>query len=88
MTVTIELKKQETLHLLRELEKLGLIRVKSPALECATTQRNPHTARWLRGYCKNVPHSSVDEFLEQCCADKEREYAIDERNDTERTRYA
>ncbi|MCL2068136.1 MAG: hypothetical protein FWG99_11825 [Treponema sp.] len=42
----------------------------------------------LRGIHKNIPGASVDEFLSRCHEDKERELAIEKREQEERNRYA
>jgi hypothetical protein len=42
--------------------------------------------RWLRGCCKNQPGGSVDDFLTNCRSDKERELAIEKRQE-ERPRH-
>jgi hypothetical protein len=47
---------------------------------------NPN--RWLRGCCKNQPGGSVDDFLTHCHSDKEREIAIEKRQEEERSRHA
>ena len=42
----------------------------------------------LRGIHKNIPGASVDEFLSRCREDKERELAIEKRQQEERNRHA
>ena len=81
MTLTIELKNQGTLNLLRELESLGLIHMQSPP---GNIQRESgHSKRWLRGCCKDLPEGSVDEFLARCRIDKQLELAIEKRQEQE-----
>jgi hypothetical protein len=91
MTVTVEVKNQKTLDLLRAIEGLGLIHVNSSV--------SPHTAEevvkeetppyhWLRGCCKNIPGGSVEEFLARSRADKEHELEIEKRQKEERARRA
>ncbi|MDR1786942.1 MAG: hypothetical protein LBR16_00610 [Treponema sp.] len=56
-----------------------------------TARKHRHTAReaidLLRGCCKDSP-GTVDEFLAECHADKERELAIERRQAEESARYA
>ena len=42
----------------------------------------------LRGIHKNIPGASVDEFLSRCREDKERELAIEKRQQEERNHHA
>ena len=72
---------QGTLTLLKDMEGMGLIHIQATASpDNAKTEpdSNRHN-RWLRGCCKNLPEGSVDNFLADCRADKERELAIEER---------
>ena len=86
MTVTVELLNNKSLNLLRELENMGLIHVKSanPQNTAETVQENPPSYQWLRGCCKNIPGGSVDDFLKRCREDKECELAIEKRQEEER----
>jgi len=89
MTVTIEVINQGSLNLLRNMESLGLIHLTHPVshnFEKVELQEK-HANRWLRGCCKNLPKGSVDDFLANCRADKEREFAIEKRQQEERVRY-
>jgi hypothetical protein len=90
MTVTIEVKNQGTLNLLQNLEGLGLIHIQAPVFrygtQTVTEDASPN--RWLRGCCKDLPEGSVDNFLAHCRADKEREIAIEKRQEEERARRA
>ena len=81
MTVTIELKNSETFNLLRSLESLGLIHVKTSIVrdEKFDISNENHSRRWLRGCCKDLPGSSVDDFLTHCHTEKERELAAEKR---------
>ena len=82
--------KQGTLNLLRDMEYLGLIHMLSPTKkdnEKAIPEDN-RSNRWLRGYCKNLPEGSVDEFLARCRADKEQEFSIEQRQQKEQDKYA
>ena len=91
MTVTVEVKNQKALDLLRAIEGTGLIHVKSPlpsqAAEKKDTGETP-PYHWLRGCCKNIPGGSVDDFLARCRADKEHELEIEKREQEERARRA
>ena len=75
MTVTIEVINKGTLNLMRDMEGLGLIHMQPPASRVTekTAFEDNRPNRWLRGCCKNLPGNSVDEFLANCRADKERE---------------
>ena len=54
-----------------------------------TTQEDKFAAfLQLRGIHKNIPGASVDEFLSRCREDKERELAIEKRQQEERNRNA
>jgi hypothetical protein len=86
MTVTVDVINRETLNLLRNMESLGLIHVRpsvpESAVNTATDKNRP--ARWLRGFCKNNPGGTVKDFLANCRADKERELALEKRQEEER----
>ena len=86
MTVTIEVKSQGTLNLLQDMEGLGLIHIYAPSSldNTKTVPGDSNSYSWLRGCCKNLPGGSVDEFLANCRADKERELAIEKRQEEER----
>jgi len=86
MTVTIEVMKQETYNILRELENLGLIHVNpvSPQKTSDFVCEKQPPYLWLRGCCKNIPGGSVDDFLKRCREDKEYELAIEKRQEEER----
>ena len=83
MTVTIEVIKPETLNLLRNMESMGLIHVKTsvPHDSEDTVPGDKYAYRKLRGIHKNMPGASVDEFLSRCRSDKERELAMEKRHD-------
>jgi len=89
MTVTVELKNNNTLNLLKELENLGLIHVQPPVSQNAeAVHEDPPPYQWLRGCCKNTKGGSVDDFLADCRKDKEHEFEIERRQDEERARLA
>ena len=79
MIITIEVINQGSLKLLRGMESLGLIHIKTSASQVKKTYRS------FRGYCKNSPNGSVDEFLARCQAEKEQELAIEKRNEEKRS---
>jgi hypothetical protein len=92
MTVTLEVKNQGTYDLLKAIEGLGLIHLNAPmppqtAEKTAQEEKRPY--RSLRGCCKDLlPGASVENFLADCRADKERELEIERRQEEERARYA
>ena len=89
MTVTVEIMKQETLNLFEALENMGLIHIQPPVSQSAeTVHEDPPPYQWLRGCCKNIKGGSVEEFLADCHADKEREFEIERRQEEERERFA
>jgi len=104
MTVTVEFKNNNTLNLLKELENLGLIHVQpsvsqdTEAQTCLhkqnfksaeTVHESPPPYQRLRGIHKNLTGSnSVENFLTDCRADKERELAIERRQEEERKHFA
>ena len=90
MLVTIEVINKGTLSLLREMENLGLIHVRPSVSQsiASTSPDDKRSNRWLKGCCKNLPEGSVDEFLARCRADKERELAIEKRQEEERSHRA
>jgi hypothetical protein len=91
MTVTVEVKNQKTFDLLKSIEDLGLIHVNSPVPTQAakkTDKEETPPNRWLRGCHKGLHNGSVEDFLADCRADKERELEIERRQEEERARYA
>jgi len=90
MTVTIEIIKQGTLNLLNDLENLGLIHVKhtTPQNTAETVKEDPPPYMKLYGIHKNIKGGSVEDFLADCREDKERELAIERRQEEERERLA
>jgi len=91
MTVSVEVKNQKTLDLLRAIEGVGLIHVNPPqstqTAEKSTQEEIPSYHR-LRGCHKNIPGASVDDFLARCREDKEHELEIERRQQEERARRA
>jgi hypothetical protein len=85
MTVTVEVKNQRTLDLLKAIEGVGLIHVNSPE---KTKQGETPPYHWLQGCCKNIPGGSVEDFLARSRADKEHELEIEKREQEERARRA
>jgi len=87
MTVTVEVKNQKSLDLLKAIEGVGLIHVNSPISAQTSKKANkdeePPYAR-LQGCCKNIPGGSVDDFLARCREDKEHELEIERRQEEER----
>jgi hypothetical protein len=91
MTVTVEVKNEKTLDLLKAIESLGLIHVDSsipPQNAEYTVQEEVPPYDWLRGCCKNIPGCSVEDFFSRCRADKEHELEIERRQEEERARRA
>ena len=93
-TVTIEIINQGSLKLLQGMESLGLICMKPSASKDDNSTESRHTQppdkksyRSFRGYSKNSPNGSVDEFLARCRVDKERELAIEKRQEEGRPRH-
>jgi len=88
MIVTVEVKNQRTLDLLRAIEGLGLIHVNTPvppqAAEKTDQEKVPPYHR-LQGCCKNIPGGSVEDFLARSRTDKEYELAIEKRQEEERS---
>ena len=84
MTVTIEVINQQTLNLLRDMEDMGLIQMKTPGSQTNTGTAKDSVApyNWLRGCCKNLPGGSVNDFLKRSHTDKDREFAIERRSGT------
>jgi hypothetical protein len=91
MTVTVEVKNQRTLDLLKAIEGVGLIHVNSPipanTAEKAGQEEIP-PYHWLRGAHKGLHNGTVEEFLADCRADKEHEFEIERRQEEERARRA
>jgi len=91
MTVTVEIMKPGTFNLLRDLENLGLIHLKPSVLldssKTAENEKGSFAERFL-GIHAGHNKGSVEEFLAECRADKEREYEIERRQDEERARLA
>ena len=91
MTVTVEVINNGTLNLLKELENLGLIHVQpsAPQNTTETVQEDPPPYQRLRGIHKNITGgNSVENFLACCREDKEREFAIEKRQQEERSHFA
>ena len=90
MTVTIEVINKGSLNLLREMENLGLINLRTSASLNSekAIQENKTSYLSFRGCSKNVPGASVDDFLARCREDKEHELAIEKRQKEERERLA
>ena len=90
MTVTVEVTNKGSINLLKEMENLGLINLRtSVSWNTEKIFRNDESSyRWLRGCCKNVPGGSVKDFLSRCREDKEHEFAIEKRQEEERERLA
>jgi len=89
MTVTVEIVNHGTLNLLKDMEKMGLIHVRSSVsqeTEKTAQKEEPPPYQWLRGCCKNKPEGSVENFLARCREDKEYELAIEKRQEEERAR--
>ena len=84
MMLTIQVRNQDTLNLLRNMENLGLINIQTAEhrsnvaldIEKKTDEEN-NSYNKLRGINKNLPGASVDEFLKRCYTDKERELALE-----------
>jgi len=90
ITVTVEVKNQRTLDLLKAIEGLGLIHVNSPVPSQTTetaVHEEPPPYHWLRGIHKGMG-GSVENFLAGCRADKEHELEIEKRQEEEHARYA
>ena len=79
-----------SLNLLNAMENIGLIHVRPsvPQNTGETVHEEEPPYQWLRGCCKNKPEGSVDNFLARCREDKERELAIEKRQEEERARLA
>lgn len=90
MTVTVDVINHKTLNLLKNLESLGLIHVKSPILQelAEEVHENPPSYYKLMGVHKNLHNGSVEDFLADCRADKEQEFAIEKRQSEESERFA
>ena len=90
MTVNVEIMNHETLNLLRDLENLGLIHMQPSAAPDAekTAQNDKHSFQRFRGIHAGLHGGSVEEFLAGCREDKERELAIEKRQEEERARLA
>jgi hypothetical protein len=79
-TVEIPASHRLTIEVPREVPEGTVVLTFTPAVTS--------TNRWLRGCCKNQPGGSVDDFLTHCHSDKERELAIEKRQEEERSRRA
>jgi hypothetical protein len=90
MTVTVELINHGTLNLLKALENMGLIYVRSsiPQDTEKTAEEDKYSFQQLRGIHKNIPGGSVDDWLARSREDKEHELAIEKRQEEERARFA
>ena len=80
MIITVDVKNQITLNLLRNLESLGLIHLKPPAPENAATSAGdmpeaPQKANpWLRGWSE-ASGDTMEAYFERKRRDKEEELA-------------
>jgi hypothetical protein len=90
MTVTVEVRNQKTLDLLKVIEGLGLINMKSPVPQTAKNADQDETPSYhrLRGIHKGIPGASVEDFFARCREDKEHELEIERRQEEERARRA
>ena len=84
MTLTIQVRNQDTLNLLRNMQNLGLINIQTVEHRSDVSldteikpEKHIHSYHKLRGIHKNLPGASVDEFLKRCYAEKERELALE-----------
>ena len=86
MTVTVEIIKPATLNLLRDLENLGLIHVQSSVSRDTekTVEEDKHSFLRFQGIHAGLHRGSVEDFLADCREDKERELAIEKRQEEER----
>jgi hypothetical protein len=91
MIVTVEIKNQKTFDLLRAIEGLEFINVNSPGppqtAEITIHEKTP-PYKWLRGCCKGIPGSSVEDFITCSRTDKEHELEIEKHQEEERARRA
>ena len=88
MIVTVDVKNQVTLNLLRNLESLGLIHMKPPVQEDAATSAEPESSwRWMIGCCQDSG-DTLEAYFERKRRDKEEELAQEQRQAEERARYA
>ncbi len=89
MTVTVEVKNKKTLNLLNDLENLGLIHLQPPVPQnpekTAEEDKRSFADRYY-GIHAGLHKGTVEDFLADCRADKEREFAIEKRQDEERAR--
>ena len=90
MAVTVEVINKGSINLLKEMENLGLINLRTSVSQISEkTSRNAQSSsRWMRGCCKSIPGGSVEDFLARCREDKEHELAIEKRQEEERERLA
>jgi len=51
-----------------------------------TTEEDKNSFRWMRGIHAGLHKGTVEDFLADCRADKERELAIEKRQEEERAR--
>ena len=84
MNMTIEVMNKKTINILRDMEGLGLLQI-HPSKTIPEVTRS---YRQFRGCCMSLPGGSVNEFLKNCRADKEREFAIEKRQTEESSRHA
>ena len=90
MILTVEVIENSAINLLNELENMGLIHVRPDVSQDngKPDGEDPPPYQWLRGCCENRPGSSVEDFLARCHEEKERELAIEKRQEEERARLA
>jgi hypothetical protein len=76
--------------LLKVIEGLGLINMKSPVPQTAEKADQEETPSYhrLRGIHKGIPGASVEDFFARCREDKEHELKIERRQEEERARRA
>jgi len=88
MTLTVEVMNKKTLNLLDAMETMGLIHVQPPVPQNPkkTTEDDKNSFRWMRGIHAGISKGTVEDFLADCRKDKEREFAIEKRQDEERAR--
>ena len=90
MTVTVEVINKGSINLLKEMENLGLINLRTSVSQISekTSQENKASYLSFRGCSKNQPGGSVDDFFARCREDKEHELAIEKRQEEEREHLA
>ena len=90
MIVTVEVTNKGSINLLKEMENLGFINLRTSVSRISekNSRNDRSSSRWLRGCCKSIPGGSVEDFLVRCREDKEHELAIEKRQEEERERLA